>query len=52
MVSGIWLHTCSCLTLCVLGLGLGAGLRRRAELRGPDQAEGCAAARMAGLPGP
>lgn len=32
--------------------GAGAGLRGRAELRGPDQAEGCAAARMAGLPGP
>lgn len=32
VVSGIWLHTCSCLTLCVLGLGARRG--RAARLRG------------------
>lgn len=32
VVSGIWLHTCSCLTLCVLGLGARWG--RAARLRG------------------
>lgn len=42
MVSGIWLHTCSCLTLCVLGLGLGlgAGRERQAERRGQDSGRG------------
>lgn len=29
VVSGIWLHTCSCLTLCVLGLGARRGKAAR-----------------------
>lgn len=40
VVSGIWLHTCSCLTLCVLGLGLGASRGRQAERRRQDSGRG------------
>lgn len=48
MVSGIWLHTCSWLTLCALALGWGGG--RSAE--DPTQAGEWAAAKTTSLSDP